>query len=76
MLGLTPKATTTTIPNHDDWDSEIEVSETDFGLRGEDSVSYRKARASASVRKARKRVRVRETLQQEQERMLDKIIRE
>ena len=41
-----------------------------------DSVSHHKARASASVRKARKRVRVRETLQQEQERMLNNIIRE
>ena len=52
------------------------MSETDFGLGDKDSISYHKARASAAVRKARKRVRVRETLQQEQERILHKIIRE
>ena len=75
VLGLTPETATTTVPDDDDWDSEIEVSETDFGLGDRDSISHHKIHTSAAVRKVRKIVCILEDLQQEREGMLDKIIR-
>ena len=76
VLGQTTMTTTATVPDGDDWDSEVEESEADLGLENEDIISRHKIRTSATVRKLRKTVRVKEAQQQEQERILDKIIRE
>ena len=41
VLGLTPKATTTTAPNHDNWDSEIDLhtDELSYANKGNNSLS-------------------------------------
>ena len=75
VLRLTA-TTTTTVLDCDDWDNEVEVSKTDFGLEKAVSISRLNIRTSATGRNLRKKVRAKETLQQEQDRTLDKDIRE
>ena len=57
-----------------EWDSEAEVSETDFGLGL--VIARSKHRITVAQRKRQRKARISETLQQEQERRISRIIRE
>ena len=58
----------------DGWDSEVEISETEFGLDSEEPITRHKPRITVAQRKHNKKVWIRETAQQEEKRQIDRLI--